>query len=113
MRRGILQFQLEPTSFPFGAENVNNGISRPEYWPNIWISDPSQGLPQYLELDFGQPKEFDTVHLIFDTNLDKFLLTSGTYKECVSDYEILVWRKGWGKTIAKEKNNHMRKADKT
>lgn len=109
MRRGILQFQLEPASFPFVPENVNNGISRPEYWPNIWISDPSRELPQYVEFDFGQPKEFDTVHLTFDTNLDRFLLTSGTYKECVSDYEILARCKGHWKSVVKVRDNYMRK----
>lgn len=108
-RNHILQFQLEPDSYPFGPENVNNGISRPEDSPNIWISDPSQDLPQYVELIFEETREFNTVHLTFDTNLDKFLRTSGTYAECVSDYEIMARVSNRWESVVKEKDNYMRK----
>lgn len=109
LRHYILQFQLEPESYPFAPENVNNGISRSEDLPNIWISDPQQALPQYVELNLGQAREFDTVHLTFDTNLDKFLRTHGTYAECVSDYEVLVRSNGHWLNVVNEYGNYMRK----
>jgi hypothetical protein len=109
LRQHLFLFELEPASYPFAPGNVNNGISRPEDWPNIWISNPNEELPQTLELDLGDEKCFDEVHLTFDTNLDKFLLTSGTYEECVSDYELFARREDRWTRLVKVQDNYMRK----
>lgn len=82
-------FRLTPCSRPYGGENVVNGIARPERGPHLWISDPSEPLPQYLELDFGDLVRFNTVHLKFDTNLDcRGLELKGPVSLCVRDYAL-------------------------
>lgn len=61
----------EPARDPatmFVPENVINGFARAiRGWPNSWRPDPSAPLPQWIELDFGKPVTFDTVHVSFQT----------------------------------------------
>ncbi len=52
----------------FSPANVNNGFARAiRGWPNAWRPDPKEPLPQWVALDFGQPVEFNTVHVSFQT----------------------------------------------
>lgn len=52
----------------FAAKNVTNGFARAiRGWPNSWRPDPNQSLPQWIELDFGRPVRFDTVHVAFQS----------------------------------------------
>ena len=100
-------FRLYPESLPYSGQNVVNGVSRPEEnRPNIWISDPKQPLPQYIELDFGEPKEFNTVYLTFDTNLDK-IVAKGTVPQCVKDYSLYYDEDdNWVKLFSEKDNHH-------
>lgn len=69
--RGIAHcLRTSPPQRPFEAHNVVNGRAWPEDLPNLWASDPADGLPQHLTLTFPQPIRFDTVILTFDTDLD-------------------------------------------
>ena len=62
-----------------GPENVINGLTRPldenqEMWigrvpNNMWISDPTAEMPQWVALDFGRAETVNAVYLTFDTNL--------------------------------------------
>ncbi|MAG36611.1 MAG: pyridine nucleotide-disulfide oxidoreductase [Dehalococcoidia bacterium] len=75
MTRGGLLFRLQPSSLPYGPANVLSGVTRPVSAANVWISDPTAGVPssehpQWLELDFGQTVRLDQVELTFDSNLD-------------------------------------------
>lgn len=76
---------------------------------NMWASDPRQPLPQWLELDFGQPQTFTAVYLTFDTNLGPRLPTEACPPEAVRDYQIQVERPegGW-RTVADVKGNFLR-----
>ena len=87
--RGTHCFRTSPESRPYGAPNVVNGMARAEVGPGIWISDASQELPQWVELQFREPQSVDTVHLTFDTNLDRMPET-GPVPECVRDYRVLI-----------------------
>jgi hypothetical protein len=61
-----------PRETMFVASNVNNGFARAiRGWPNAWRPDPRQPLPQWVELDFGRPVGFDTVHVTFQTKADR------------------------------------------
>ena len=106
--RGTHCFRLMPESRPYAAASVANGFSRPERTPNIWISDSTQPLPQWIELQFHEPQKLDTIYLTFDTNLDTAVdekidpqvegdITlkqlagapkSGAAPECVRDYVV-------------------------
>ncbi|EMI20241.1 hypothetical protein RMSM_02833 [Rhodopirellula maiorica SM1] len=90
-----------PTSLtsPYQATNVTNGISRAEDWPNIWISDRSQPLPQSVSLKWGDTKQVHEISLAFDTDLDAPDRCYGWPREahrfvfpvpqCVKDYRIM------------------------
>lgn len=93
-----LNFRTTPSFSPYGAGNLTNGYGRAVDFPNIWISDPSQGFPQAVTLHWAKPKTISRIILIFDTNLDledrfygfpreKFRF-SVPVPECVKDYRI-------------------------
>jgi hypothetical protein len=53
----------------------------------MWISDPAEGMPQWLQLDFSDEQTVCSIHLTFDTNLDK-MIVQGPAPECVRDYRL-------------------------
>ncbi|QQO07497.1 FAD-dependent oxidoreductase [Breznakiella homolactica] len=61
-------FKIEPEQKPYGGENLINGVTRSESWPNIWIS--GSGKNQSAELRWNQDEEISRVEIIFDTQLD-------------------------------------------
>jgi len=67
-RRNIY-FEIEPEIYPFDGENIISGVSRPEKWTNVWISEKE--MPQYIEVDFEKEKEFNLIQFIFDADTDK------------------------------------------
>lgn len=67
--RRNLYFEIEPTIFPFVPENIISGVSRPEKWTNVWISE--KDMPQWIEIDFKEEKEFNLIQFIFDADIDK------------------------------------------
>lgn len=115
-RKGSLTLQLSPESHPYRPENVISGIARPERWTNIWISDPAQPLPQYLELAFPQETVLNTVQLTFDTDLDTNIYIPKPYgvfgesvrPTCVRDYDILALREGKWVTVHQQRGNFQR-----
>ena len=105
----------------YEAVNVINGISRGVYErKNRWASDPTQPMPQWLELHFREPKRIREVHLTFDTGLNRELTLSfaegtnrrmvwGPQPETVRDYELQVLYGDSAKTIVKVESNYQRK----
>jgi hypothetical protein len=47
-----------------------SGCSHTDILPELWISDPTQPLPQTLELVWDTPRIIGEVRLVFDTDLD-------------------------------------------
>jgi len=66
-----LFFKLIPTLYPFTPDNIISGVSRPEKWTNVWISDGEKGFPQYLEMDLGEEREFNMLQFFFDASIEK------------------------------------------
>jgi len=108
------------------AYSVINGLTRPvdddwEMWigkvpNNMWISDPQQPMPQWVELDFGKEKEVNSVYLTFDTDLKAKRYISWEMKveermppQCVRDYQVQVQKDGQWVTVAEAKNNYQRR----
>ncbi len=113
-QKGCYTMRITPESTPYGAENLLSGIARPEQWTNIWVSDPNLGFPQSVEYDLGKTVRFNTVHLVFDTNLDlPHMSTPGLYRtpECASDYAVYVEgpKGGWNRVAAVEGNYQRRR----
>ncbi len=103
------------------AVNVINGVHRGVYErKNRWASDPTQPMPQWLELYFREPKRIREVHLTFDTGLNRALTLSadanftkrmviGPQPETVRDYELQVLYGDSAKTVVKVEGNYQRK----
>jgi len=64
-----LYFKIIPEIYPFSPENVISGVSRPEKWTNVWISENK--YPQTIEFEFRKEKELNYIQLIFDSEFDK------------------------------------------
>lgn len=103
------------------AVNVINGVHRGVYErKNRWASDPTQPMPQWIELNFREPKRIRYVHLTFDTGLNRALTLSasegamrrviwGPQPETVRDYELQVLYGNSAKTVVKVEGNYQRK----
>jgi FAD dependent oxidoreductase/Concanavalin A-like lectin/glucanases superfamily len=76
---------------------------------NLWASDPTQPMPQWVELRFDEPVDVNTVYLTFDTDMNAPYHTVPIVRQCVRDYE-LSFREGteW-KTLATVRNNFQRR----
>lgn len=74
----------------YRAENVNNGFAREEMGrTNAWSPDPKAELPQWVELDFGQPVTFNTVQVTFQHD-----------KLAARAYRIEAWFDGQWRTVS-------------
>ncbi|MFQ6133158.1 MAG: FAD-dependent oxidoreductase [Armatimonadota bacterium] len=94
----------------YSPENVVNGIARVrDGATNMWASDPEMALPQWLELDFGEPTKFDTVYLTFDTNLTGREPPTGDVPQCVRDYRLLVPEGDGWRELASVQGNYQRR----
>ncbi len=106
---GSYLFRTFPASKPYGAQNVLSGISRPDGWTNIWISDPKQGLPQSITVQLTSEAKVGQVMLTFDTDLDD-LVKVGPVAKCVKSYVLSCsTTRGW-KRLARVGENHHRRA---
>ncbi|HXE12432.1 MAG TPA: FAD-dependent oxidoreductase [Bryobacteraceae bacterium] len=99
-----------PQQMPFAAVNVLRGATRPDRWSNIFVSDPNRGLPVTLELTLPRRTTFNTIHLTFDTNVNRRITEPlFRYPECVKRYEVgVATTTGW-KTVVNETDNYYRK----
>ncbi|MDP8235738.1 MAG: FAD-dependent oxidoreductase [Candidatus Erginobacter occultus] len=83
----------------FSAENAVNGFARAvDGWPNSWRPDPAQPLPQWIELDFGRERSFNTVHVSFQAQWMR-----------APAFAIQVGREGVWKTVARLTGNPARR----
>jgi len=101
-------FEVFPRQNVFCPGNVVNGISRASNLPNMWVSDPAEPMPQFVEIDFQKIVEFDKVEIIFDTNLNR-LIKTGPAQECVRDYELLALIDETIQSLVKVEGNYQRR----
>lgn len=101
-----------PLEYPMDhrPENVINGIARiVDRQTNLWVSDPAQPMPQWIELEFPKPVTINTVYLTFDTDLNVAHPTRPFVPQTVSEYS-LAWFDGRGwTTLVSEKENFQRR----
>lgn len=88
---------IRPQVNPYLPENIVSGMARPSDWTNLWVSNPDQSMPHFVEMNLGKPKTFDSVHLTFDINLSRphYSRRPGPFRapECVRDYSVF-YREG-------------------
>ncbi len=111
--RWNLCLKTEPLQYPYEAKNLLSGVTRPDYWTNIWISDPDQALPQSAVLEFDSAISLNTVYLTFDTNLglttNLHLPTWQAPIETVRDYRLCYELNGEWKDIGTFRDNYLRR----
>ena len=107
-----LAIRLDPEPEPFDAGNVNNGLAWPFVMPNLWVSDPTQPLPQSLTLTFKKEETFNMVLVSFDTYLrDAYHDMPGFHRArtCVRDWRLhALTSSGW-KQVFEQTGNYKRR----
>jgi hypothetical protein len=101
-----------PLAIPadYAAENVTNGRTRIQgESTNLWASDPDQTMPQWIELDWAQPKEFNSVYLTFDTDMNQRSHDVPLVPQCVRDYELSYHDGGRWISLVRERGNFQRR----
>ncbi|HWV24059.1 MAG TPA: FAD-dependent oxidoreductase [Thermomicrobiales bacterium] len=101
---GTLVFATDPVSRPYEANNISSGINRPEQATNMWISDPSESLPQSLTLTWPEPVTIGTIEVTFDSQLSGWIW-EGPFPCVVSDYSL----HAGDSTLVEVTCNHQRK----
>ncbi|MPY88740.1 MAG: FAD-dependent oxidoreductase [Luteitalea sp.] len=105
-----LCLDVAPESKPFAPPNIVRGTNRPDRWSNIWISDPSQGLPASVTLQWAARQSFNTVQLTFDTDANRRVtMPLFRYPDCVRDYQLECWSNGAWKILAEVRDNYVRR----
>jgi hypothetical protein len=90
-----LGYRISPPQPCFAPENVLTGVTRPHRWTNLWRSDPSQRLPQWLQLTWSEPQTIAQVELTFPGHLVReYHAYSPFYRDpqCPRDYMIECWK---------------------
>ncbi len=102
------------------AANILNGVRRGVYRAtNRWISDPTKGFPQWVELRFPREVRLREVHLVFDTGLHRPLtlthsdsynarMVRGPQPETVRDYDLQLVHGRSALTVASVRGNYRR-----
>ena len=104
--------RVTPTPEAFGAGNVNNGLAWPLAMPNLWISDPAQPLPQWVELQFGAVRTFDSVVVSFDTDLNTLAPEAPEFWRAphgVRDWRVCALVEGRWEQVFEESGNYQRR----
>ncbi|MDZ8119301.1 FAD-dependent oxidoreductase [Pontiella agarivorans] len=110
---------VSASSFMAGGEpgQVINGMSRiVGKKKNMWMSDPAQPMPQWLELDFGQAKRMNAIYVTLDTDLNDKRHASWEFKESerfvpesIREYSVKVLVNGRWQTVAEVEDNFQRR----
>lgn len=82
------RFAVHPAAHCYRACNVTNGVNRPTRLPNLWASNPDDGLPQEVSLHWPEPVLMEEVRLIFDADMDLAMPAREALDVMVSDYVI-------------------------
>ena len=112
--RGTFIFRIYPESKPYSAQNIINGVARPERWTNLWVSDMLSGNPEWVELAWNREVLIKQVNISFDGQFDSNVTWPpplGVFgcrvlPAIVKRYSISVSNKGKWTTIQKIENNY-------
>lgn len=111
-------FLLYDEQLPYAdcsAANVINGYSRiVDKRRYAWVSDPNEPLPQWIRLDFDQPREISEVIVITDTDLTTPAYSSPRLPivtKTISDFTISVISGGTENVVYEVRGNYLRRRD--
>jgi hypothetical protein len=105
-----LVLRVQPEQHPYSPQNMVRGTHRPDRWTNIFMSDPAQALPAWIELKLPAAVTFNQIQITFDTNANRRIsLPLFRYPECVKRYEIAIPQGGGWKTLVQTDGNYFRR----
>lgn len=106
-----LSHRVEPAQPCYSPANLLSGFTRPHRFTNVWLSDPTAGLPQWLELAWEVPQEIAQVELTFPGNLTREYHCSPPFFRdplTVKDYRIEAQTEGAWQTLLRVEGNYQR-----
>lgn len=106
-----LAYRVAPAQKPFLPSNVLSGVTRPHRGTNLWVSDPGQALPQWLELTWPEAQVIRLVQLVFPGHLIREYHAYGPFyrdPQCPREYAIEVKAKGEWTPVLVVKDNYQR-----
>lgn len=106
-----LSFKVNAPQDCYEPENVINGVTRPAAFTNLWRSDPLQPLPQWIGLNWDEPKLIAELQLTFAGHLVRELHAYAPFykdPQCVRDYTISAWVAGKWEQIIEIEGNYQR-----
>jgi hypothetical protein len=104
-------FRVSPPQPAYDAENVLTGVTRPHGFTNVWRSNPSEPMSQWLELTWDAPQTIAQVELTFAGHLFKeYHAYPPLYRDpqCVRDYAIEAWVDGAWREVHRTQGNYQR-----
>lgn len=107
-----LAYRISPAQRPFAPSQVNSGVTRPHAATNLWVSDPSQPLPQWLEVRWASPRLVRQVQLVFPGHLVReYHAYAPFYRDmqCPRDYTIEAEVGGKWKRLLEVEGNFQRR----
>jgi hypothetical protein len=103
-----LAYRITPAQKPFGAAQVLSGVTRPHGATNLWVSDPAQSLPQWLELSWPVPQNLREIQLIFPGHLIReYHAYAPFYRDCQCPrhYRVEAWVDGGWSQLLEVRDN--------
>ena len=88
-----------------------SGVTRPHRATNLWVSDATPPLPQWLELSWVKPQTIRQVQLVFPGHLIReYHAYAPFYRDpqCPRDYAIEVFANGQWQRMVEVKDNYQR-----
>ncbi|NIK72003.1 FAD-dependent oxidoreductase [Paenibacillus sp. BK720] len=108
---GTLSYRIAPAQQCYGAANVTSGVTRPQQYTNMWMSDPTHPLEQYVQLQWEQPQSIREIHATFPGHLlQEYHRYEPFYRDpqCPKNYTIEAYTDGQWMTIISVEGNYQR-----
>jgi hypothetical protein len=106
-----LAYRISPPQKSFAAAQVLSGVTRPHRATNLWISDATQPLPQWLELSWNKPQKISEVQLVSPGHLIREYHAYGPFyrdPQCPRDYAVEVFVNGQWQRVVEVQDNYQR-----
>lgn len=104
-------FKVSPGQDCYKPGNVISGVTRPHKYTNLWISDSSQPLEQWLKLSWDTPQKVSQVELTFPGHLLREYHAYGPFyrdPQCPQSYQLEGLENGEWKILANVTGNYQR-----
>ncbi len=101
-----IYFKTIPEIYCFSPENVISGVSRPEKWTNVWISENK--YPQFIEFEFKNEERLNYIQFIFDAVIEKEYHQIPPFyipESIPAQYKIYYFKNSKWNLLLEEKNN--------